>query len=101
MKVYLKLCKQLDLPPKLFIPSLAVGFAGSLLCMFLLVGEPHRDQAIFCLPLMAVPFLLVQFSAQGSYWQRLGKSFVGFFVTFFVSMVPGSLIGGFLAEHYY
>jgi hypothetical protein len=101
MKFYLKLCQQLDLPPKLFIPSLAVGFAGSLICMFLLAGEQHRDQAIFFLPLVAVPYLLVQFSAQGSFWQRQGKSFVGCFVTFFVAMVPGSLLGGVLARHYY
>jgi hypothetical protein len=69
--------------------------------MFLQAGEQHREQAIFSLPLVGAPMLLVLFSAQGSYWERQGKVFVGGLVTFFVSTVPGLIIGGFLARHHH
>jgi hypothetical protein len=68
--------------------------------MFLQVGGGDKEHAVFYLPLVGAPFLIVLFSAKGSYWERQGKIFAGSLVAFFLSMVPGVFLGDFLARHY-
>lgn len=88
MKFYFQFCQQLGLPSKFFISSLAVGFFGTMACLFLQVSYQHRELAIFCLPLVFLPILVVLHSAQGSYWEKQKKVFLGCLVIFFVSLAP-------------
>ena len=101
MNRYRRLCQQLDLPPKLYLATLPIGFVGAFLCMFFQTQGTYRSNAIFCLPLIAAPFLIVQLHVRGSFTERFGKSWLGCFIAFVSAIVPGGWMGGILGDHFH
>ncbi|MEO5712318.1 MAG: hypothetical protein ABIT37_02430 [Luteolibacter sp.] len=88
------------LPRSVFLTSLVIGFVGSLSGTLLQATGTCREYALFSLPLMGVPFLVVQFYAKGNFTERLGKILIGSFIAFILAMVPGGAIGMYLGDQF-
>ena len=104
MRLYLRFCKALDLPPKLYLLSLVAGFVGMLTGTFFDWGRQfHQNNQVFMLvpgALAFAPFALVFTSVKGGYWERSVKAWCGNMIAFFV-LIAGSAIGLLLARHYH
>ena len=102
MRMYLRFCKALDLPPKLYLPSLVAGFVGTLTGTFFDWGRQfHPNNQVFILVPVALAFapgVLVLASVKGGYWERSAKAWCGNMIAFFI-MGIGAFIGNLIARH--